>query len=227
VFVLSPNDKGNIAEAEIAAAAIRLGVGVLRPMVEHGRYDLAFEIGDRILRIQCKWARRVRDVVIVYLAGFRYTATGHVRTKYEANEIDAVAAYCDATDQCYLLPVEMVAGRSAVQLRLRPPKNGQRAALNWAAEYELSGAIAQLGEHLRGTQGVAGSSPASSTPHPFATIAVNDCRQRFGWYTERASAGETFLITRRGKPYARLMPPYDQLTEPSDPDERPKLEIVS
>jgi antitoxin (DNA-binding transcriptional repressor) of toxin-antitoxin stability system len=28
---------------------------------------------------------------------------------------------------------------------------------------------------------------------------------------ERAAAGENFLITRRGKPYARLSPPHEQL----------------
>jgi antitoxin (DNA-binding transcriptional repressor) of toxin-antitoxin stability system len=31
---------------------------------------------------------------------------------------------------------------------------------------------------------------------------------------ERAAAGESFLITRRGKPYARLSPPHDQLDLP-------------
>jgi antitoxin (DNA-binding transcriptional repressor) of toxin-antitoxin stability system len=44
---------------------------------------------------------------------------------------------------------------------------------------------------------------------------------------ERAAAGESFLVTRRGKPYARLTPPFEQLTEPPDEDERPKLEVVS
>jgi len=53
--VLSTNRKGAIAEAKIVAAATELGVPVLRPVQEHGRYDLAFEIGDRILRVQCKW----------------------------------------------------------------------------------------------------------------------------------------------------------------------------
>ncbi len=33
-----------------------------------------------------------------------------------------------------------------------------------ASDYELPGAIAQLGERLAGSQKVAGSSPASSTP---------------------------------------------------------------
>jgi len=58
-------------------------------------------------------------------------------------------------------------------------------------------------------------------------LAVNDCRQRFGWYTERAATGESFLITRRGKPYAKLVPPYEQLIEPPAPVAPPKLEIVS
>jgi hypothetical protein len=47
VFVLSANRKGAIAETKIAAAATELGVVVFRPIVDHCRYDLAFEIGDR------------------------------------------------------------------------------------------------------------------------------------------------------------------------------------
>jgi prevent-host-death family protein len=188
VFVFTSNDKGNIAEAEIAAAATRLGINVLKPLLEHGRYDLAFDLGDRILRVQCKWARRAGDVVI-----------------------DAVAAYCDELDTCYLMPAEMIAGMSAVQLRLAAPKNGQRACLNWARDHELDGAIAQLGERRRGTAEVAGSSPASSTVSPVDTLHANDFRRRFGWYMERAAAGDSFLITRRGKPYARLSPPFEQL----------------
>ena len=49
MFVLTTNQKGAIAEAEIAAAAVRTGVPVLRPMAEHGRYDLVFEIGRSLL----------------------------------------------------------------------------------------------------------------------------------------------------------------------------------
>jgi prevent-host-death family protein len=29
-------------------------------------------------------------------------------------------------------------------------------------------------------------------------------REKLGWYMERAAAGESFVITRRGRPYARL-----------------------
>ena len=43
--MLTSNDKGNIAEAAIALEAIKLGIDVLKPVAEHGRYDLAFDLG--------------------------------------------------------------------------------------------------------------------------------------------------------------------------------------
>jgi PD-(D/E)XK endonuclease len=56
VFVYSTNHKGAVAEAMIAAHAIRLGIDVLKPMAEHGRYDLLFNLPKEALRVQCKWA---------------------------------------------------------------------------------------------------------------------------------------------------------------------------
>jgi prevent-host-death family protein len=210
--MLTPNDKGNIAEAAIALEAIKLGIDVLKPVAEHGRYDLAFDLGDRILRVQCKWARLEGAVICINLAGYRLTSSGSVSSTYSADEIDAVAAYCEALDRVYLLPASDVAGRSAFHLRTAPTKNAQRAAINWAGNYSL-GAIAQLGERLRGTQEVAGSSPASSTP-PFdgeVVVGAHQFRNQFGYWMERAAAGDEILITRRGRRYARLGPPDPQL----------------
>jgi hypothetical protein len=80
-----------------------------------------------------------------------------------SDEIDAVAAYCPALNKCYYLPISLVAGRQGIYLRLTPVRNNQRRYIHDAAAYDV-GAIAQLGERLSGTQEVAGSSPASSTP---------------------------------------------------------------
>jgi prevent-host-death family protein len=57
-----------------------------------------------------------------------------------------------------------------------------------------------------------------------AEVGAHEYRNHFGWYMERAAAGESFLITRRGRPYARLSPPYEQLLEPTAP---PRLEVVN
>jgi prevent-host-death family protein len=85
------------------------------------------------------------------------------------------------------------------------PRNGQRACINLEVDFRLPGAIAQLGEHLRGTQGVAGSSPASSTSTA-VDVGCHEFRNHFGYYVERAAAGDEVRISRRGRPYARLVP---------------------
>jgi hypothetical protein len=56
VFVMNSNVKGTVAELAIALEAIKLGVPVLWPVSEHDRCDLALDIGDRLWRVQCKWA---------------------------------------------------------------------------------------------------------------------------------------------------------------------------
>jgi prevent-host-death family protein len=211
VFVLSSDRKGAIAETAIAAAATKLGISVLRPIVDHERYDLAFEIGDRILRVQCKWGRLDDDgaVIQVQLQGSWLSPTaGYVRSSYSEDEIDLVAVYCGDLDRCYLLPIALVAGRRAIYLRLTPPKNGQRACINLASDFDLPGAVAQLEEHLPGRQRARGSSPLSSTPSPPETLHVgcHEFRNHFGYYLERAADGHEVVVSRRGRPYARMIP---------------------
>jgi prevent-host-death family protein len=210
VFVLSTNRKGAIAETAIAAAATKLGIPVLRPIVEHARYDLAFEIGERILRVQCKWGGLHDDgaIIKVNLTSSWCTPTGYSYRRYEEEEIDLVAVYCADLDRCYLLPRALAVNRRAIYLRLTPPKNGQRACINLASDFELPGAVAQLEEHHAGSVGARGSSPLSSTPSPPETLHVgcHEFRNHFGYYLERAADGHEIVISRRGRPYARMIP---------------------
>ena len=97
-----------------------------------------------------------------------------------------------------------------MQLRLAPARNGQRAALHFADEYDL-GAVAQLAERYRGTVEARGSNPLSSTNQESSIVAVEEVgahqfRNHFGYYMERAAAGTEILVSRRGKPYTRLCP---------------------
>jgi prevent-host-death family protein len=50
-----------------------------------------------------------------------------------------------------------------------------------------------------------GSSPLSSIPSR-TEVGCHQFRNHFGFYLERAAAGETVEISRRGRPYARLVP---------------------
>jgi PD-(D/E)XK nuclease superfamily protein len=166
---MTTDQKGAIAEACIAAQAIKLGVDVYRPVAEGGRCDLILDVGSRLLRVQCKWAASADRVLVVRCYTFRRTRTGWKKTTYSADEVDAIAAYSLDLDRCFLIPVGLVAERPTIQLRIAPTLNNQKRRVNWADDFDFAatleqryGAIAQLGERLRGTQEVAGSSPAGS-----------------------------------------------------------------
>ena len=170
--MLTPGRKGAIAETAFAAHATRLGFDVYAPLAEGGRYDLILDAGPRLLRVQCKWARLEGDVVVVMIRTNRRAATGFVSTTYTAREVDAIAAYCEPLDRCYLIPIELVERRTCIHLRLAASKNNQKMSIHWASDYEL-GAIAQLGERRAGSAKVVGSSPTSSTSEATASAVAS------------------------------------------------------
>ena len=168
--MLTTDQKGAIAETAIAHEATKLGMDVYRPVAEGGRCDLIFDFEDRLWRVQCKWASRHGNVIIVRCYSARRAREGLRRRLYTADEIDAFAAYCAELDRCFFLPFESFRGKATVLLRLAPARNSQRLRINWADDYDFAatlaqhqGAIAQLGERQSGTLKVAGSSPAGST----------------------------------------------------------------
>ena len=207
--MLTSDQKGSIAEIEIAAAAIRLGVGVYKPLNDGERYDLIFDLGSRLLRVQCKWARRRGDVVIVAFRSCRRSADGYVRRTYTADEVDVFAAYCLELDRCFLIPLQVAPTAGAMHLRVSPARNAQLAAINWAKDFTFeatlgtSGAVAQLEERRLGMAEARGSNPLGSTPQ--TVVGAHEFRNHFGWYMERAAAGEEISVSRRGKPYVRLI----------------------
>jgi hypothetical protein len=214
----NPNHKGNVAELAIAKEAAKLGLSVLKPLTEHGVYDLVFDLGHRMLRVQCKWATFNGDVVHIHVGRCRTSRRGYVRSTYREDEIDVLAAYCEPLDTCYLLPVEMVAGKFAVQLRVRPTRNNQRAAINFAADYELGAVAQRKSDALAARRSRVRIPPA---PLPQADLKFPD-RDRFddlersvgmdefysklAQYVRMAESGEQIQVTRWGKPVATLGP---------------------
>lgn len=210
---MNPNHKGNVAELAIAAEAAKNGIDILRPMTEHARYDLVFDIAGLLLRVQCKSASQKGDVIAVRLRSSYHSPTrGYVTSTYTSAEVDAVAVYCEDLDRCYLIPIAVAAGRGMLHLRLCPARNSQRAALHFADEYAFRGAVAQLAERFAGSEEARGSNPLSSTLEgapaaPSLVVGAHEFRNRFGYYLEQASGGGEIHVTRRGRPYARLCPP--------------------
>ena len=144
VTVLPTDRKGAIAELAIARAAIELGIDVYRPVGEGTRFDLIFDFGDRLDRVQCKWAPLHGDVIVVRAYSCRRTAAGLRRREYAPGEIDALAAYCPDIDQCFYLPVERLTARLQIHLRRAPSRNNQESGVNWAADFSFEGLQSRL-----------------------------------------------------------------------------------
>jgi hypothetical protein len=169
--MLTTDQKGNVAENAIVFEAVKLGIDVYRPVGEGGRFDMIFEVGERLWRVQCKWAPLHGDVIALRCYSSRRNRLGVMRRIYADGEIDAFAAYCHDLRTCYFLPYELFRNRVQVALsnealQEQPEPEGQLGLGFRVRGYTVptQGAIAQLGERLRGTQEVGGSSPPGSTP---------------------------------------------------------------
>jgi prevent-host-death family protein len=206
---MNSNVKGAAAEQAIVLAATKLGVPVLRPVAEHGRTDLALEIGGDLFRVQVKWGRlsAMRDVVIVSLFTSRCTTRGHIRRTYSEREVDLFAVYCGDLDRWFLLPAQPLANKTSIHLRLTPPRNGQRSCINLASDFEFSGAVAQLARapawHAGG-RGFESPQLHSNSQGAAVTIGADSCRVSLGYWLDQVAAGQEVVVTRRGKPMIRL-----------------------
>lgn len=155
--MLTTDQKGAIAEAKVAAAALELGIGVWMPFGDE-RYDLIFDLRPQLIRVQCKWAALYRDAIVARLISSRRSANGNLHRVYSSDEIDAFALYCAAVDRCYFIPIGEAPPGGRIRLRVTPTRNNQRLRVRWAEDVSFAatlgalGAVAQLGERLPGRQ---------------------------------------------------------------------------
>jgi PD-(D/E)XK endonuclease len=139
--MLTTDQKGAVAETAIVLAAVKLGIDVYGPRSDGGRYDMIFDLSSGLARIQCKWANRVGDTVLIRTRSCRRTRTGLLARPYAADEVDFIVAYEITLDRCFVLPPSMFAGRNAVHLRLAPARNNQRIGINWADDFDFAATL--------------------------------------------------------------------------------------
>src|SRR5581483_4505956 len=143
--MLTTDQKGAIAETAVVHEAVKLGIGVLKPVNDGLRYDLVLDVDEVLVRVQVKWAPREADVVLIRAYSCRRTRDGLLRRPYTPEEIDAYAAYCPELEQCYFLPIADFVGQKYVQLRLAPTRNNQKRGIVWARDYEFTARMRRLG----------------------------------------------------------------------------------
>ncbi|UYZ62307.1 group I intron-associated PD-(D/E)XK endonuclease [Hymenobacter weizhouensis] len=152
--------KGDIAEQAVTLRALKQGWGVLRPIGDRLPYDLVFDIGGRLLKVQVKsaWFDTARGNWVVDNRRTKTNRRHMVRSRYCVNDFDFAIAYLDEIDLMYVFPVDVfISYGSEIHLietnkRQRKPRSAAyREAwmlmAHWAALEETPlCSLAKLGE---------------------------------------------------------------------------------
>ena len=130
---LNTKTVGDITEAMVLAALARAGKSVLIPWGDNLRYDMAYEEGRQLIRVQCKTGSLQESGSIVFPTASCSAHRGGKRKNYRG-QIDLFGVYCPQTGDVYLVPVDDV-GVSSAHLRVRSPENGVKKGIRWAKDY--------------------------------------------------------------------------------------------
>ena len=130
-----PVDVGHRSEIAVLHHLTQRGYVVYQPVSVNCRSDFLVDTGSRFVRVQCKTARARGAYVEFTALSIRSNRTQILGRTYEG-EIDVFAAYCEARDEVFLVPIDE-ATRSNVRLRLAPTANNQASRVRWAEDYLL------------------------------------------------------------------------------------------
>lgn len=124
----STHRKGEEAELQVLLRATRAGITVSRPTTE-SRYDLVFDIGGRLLRVQVKYAdkppSKAEGAIEVDLRA--QTRNRGPQRPYSRDEVDLVLVYLPELDEVLEIGPDLFDGKKSLTFRLDPPKNGAGA----------------------------------------------------------------------------------------------------
>jgi hypothetical protein len=130
-----PVDIGQRTEAAILSELVRRGYSVLLPFGVNQRYDLMLDLGERLVRAQCKTGRRRGGCIEFSTVSVRSNTKGWSTRNY-VGEADLFLVSWPENGRIYAVPVGEAHG-TRFYLRVEPPANGQRHGVRFARDYEL------------------------------------------------------------------------------------------
>jgi hypothetical protein len=149
--ILSTKLKGDIAEQAAILQAMRRGWGVLKPIGDRLSYDLVFDVGGTLIKVQVKgaWFDEGRGNFVVDNRRTKTNRRNMIRQLYHPSDFDFALVYVDLIDLFYVFPVEVfISYASEIHLveadkRQRKPRSADyRDAwdliLHWAVQKETS-----------------------------------------------------------------------------------------
>lgn len=116
--------KGDSTELTCILAFTLRGWKVSIPYGEDSKYDLILDDGEKLMRVQCKFAHLSADGNIISI-----TCMSNNK-KYLPGTVDYYATVHKG--KCYLIPY---VDQKIISLRLTPPKSNQKELIRFAHDY--------------------------------------------------------------------------------------------
>jgi len=131
---MNRQQKAEYAHLRFQARAVERGAIVSKPLVET-RYDFILDEDGVMKRIQVKYCG-VKSSGSNGACQVNLRSQGHTSRKphYTKDEVDFIMVYVASADVVVCLPPELFDGKSSIQLRTEPPKNGQAKGLHLVSE---------------------------------------------------------------------------------------------
>jgi PD-(D/E)XK endonuclease len=128
--------RGDLTEIHVAAALMRAGRRVLRPVSGGLRYDLLVDnVDGTYWRVQCKTGL-LKDGYIVFR--LRNSDARRPNGVSYRGQIECFGVFCPENGRTYLVPMTaLTTSDSTARLRLRPARNGQQLGVRLASEFEI------------------------------------------------------------------------------------------
>jgi PD-(D/E)XK nuclease superfamily protein len=133
-----PVDVGDRTTLAVIAVLREMGYGVLMPLGENTRYDLAIDDGDALAKVQCKTGRLRNGAVRWSLcSNYAHHPNPRIRQRDYHGEVDFFGVFCRENGRVYLVPMADLPLRREGALRIDPPRNRQRKRIRFGAQYEI------------------------------------------------------------------------------------------
>ncbi len=106
---MSTKLRGDIAEQAAILQALKHGWGVLKPVGDRLPYDLVFDVGAALVKVQvkCAWFDQQRGNYVVDNRRTKTNRRWMVRETYDPSDFDFALAYIEELDLFYVFPVEV------------------------------------------------------------------------------------------------------------------------
>ena len=137
VLNLQTKVKGDISEAKALLEFQKRGIPVLIPWGDKERYDMVIELNHTFYRVQVKTAGVESNGSLCCYARSSHNHTTNKRYYKYIDQVDYFVFYNIARDIIAIVPAQDIGDKSAISLRIAPPRNNQEKDIKYFSDYSF------------------------------------------------------------------------------------------